>query len=86
MVTKLLDEAVANLETLGNACLATQEDLRHTVDNIKASIGTQPYRHSAFPTYASATRGPTELFCPLTTKPVASTKAQERNIFVSQKH
>jgi len=86
MITKLLDEAVANPEPLGNACLATQEDLRHAVDNIKALIGTQPYGHLAFPTYASATRGLTEPFHPLTMKPVASTEAQERDIFVSLKN
>ena len=85
VVTKLLDEAMANLGPLGDACLATQEDLRHTADNIKASIGTQPYGHSAFPTY-SAARGLTKPFHPLTMKPVASTEAQESDIFVSLKN
>ena len=48
VVTKLLDEAVSCLSPASGECPATQDDLRHTVDDIKCSLTTQtqqPYSH-----------------------------------------
>jgi len=79
-----LDEAISSPDPLGSTWLATQEDLNHTVDDIKASIGTQllcPPPSS----YANDIKGPAKTFHPLTSKPTASAEAQERDIPISLK-
>ena len=43
MVTKLLDDTILSPDPLGDVHLATQGDLKHAMDNIKASISTQPH-------------------------------------------
>jgi len=86
--TKLLDKAILVPKPPNNTCPATQEDLKQAVKDIKASLSSHLYSFPAInsQTYASAVRGPTESFLPLTTKPSAPTEVQEKEILISLKN
>jgi len=89
VVTKLLDEAISCLSLASGKHPTTQDDLRCAVDDIKCSLVTQtqqPYLHPSPQSYADVTRGLPTAFCPLSVKPTASAKAQEKEIFISLKN
>src|SRR5882672_4737389 len=56
------------------------------MEDIKASISTQPHPQHSTSTYTNVVRGSTEVFQPLTTKPTVSANTQERDIFVLLKN